>query len=221
MRITKCMALMGLLAGCAPQGTYYPVGSFVPKVKDACTTSEVERGFVRHLNAKVGRPDGPPSLVTSIEGLASSGAPVEDPTGIFVCRGTLKLADGKTDVGVVRSVDSGSGMPLKVSWVSDAAERRRNQATIATLQQQQRVSETLNVERAPIESDAVLFEKDKASLDLIQDLVSMVISRGFRCESVSGARPMITSTGYVLRCNRFRYTYDIQDKGGQWIVNVR
>jgi hypothetical protein len=50
--------------------------------------------------------------------------------------------------------------------------------------------------------------------------VKMVRLNGYRCDSVnalfhlSWGRP-----GAVLKCN-YRYTYDIEDKGGHWVVTV-
>lgn len=52
------------------------------------------------------------------------------------------------------------------------------------------------------------------------DLVDLVREFTYRCDSVSALRPFVFSAGYTLGCNRFRYSYSIVDKGGQWIVTV-
>ena len=33
-------------------------------------------------------------------------------------------------------------------------------------------------------------------------------------------RSFLVGRGYILKCNNLRYTYDIADKGGNWIVTV-
>lgn len=77
------------------------------------------------------------------------------------------------------------------------------------------------ISRTPIEKDAVLYGNSKEDLVLIDKLADFVKTNDFRCNSVSAARPAIFSGGFVLTCNQFRYTYDIQDKGGHWVVTVR
>lgn len=43
---------------------------------------------------------------------------------------------------------------------------------------------------------------------------ALVRAQGWTCDSISAARVMHTSVGYTLRCNNWRYAYDIADKGG-------
>lgn len=66
---------------------------------------------------------------------------------------------------------------------------------------------------APIEPDAVLIASDPGTLKVINDAVQLVRSDGYRCDTVSGFRPLIFSTGFELICNRFEFTYDLRDKG--------
>jgi hypothetical protein len=54
----------------------------------------------------------------------------------------------------------------------------------------------------------------------INAVVAMVRSNDFRCDSISNARSMFTARGIQLVCNHFDYTYDIEDKGGHWVVKV-
>lgn len=74
--------------------------------------------------------------------------------------------------------------------------------------------------RTPVETGAVLYDYSPDSLRLVEDLARTVRAADFRCDTVSSARPMILAQGYVLTCNGYRYTYDIQDKGGHWTVSV-
>jgi hypothetical protein len=78
----------------------------------------------------------------------------------------------------------------------------------------------LGSNRTPIEKDAVLYKDSAEDLDLIDKLAKIVRSNDDRCDSISAARPMLMSVGFVLSCNQFQYTYDIQDKGGHWLVTV-
>lgn len=73
----------------------------------------------------------------------------------------------------------------------------------------------------PIEKDALLYKDGIEDIKLINQLVSTVRLNGFKCDSVSAARPQFFSVGFVLTCNEFLYEYDITDKGGHWIVIVR
>jgi Sel1 repeat len=50
-------------------------------------------------------------------------------------------------------------------------------------------------------------------------LVGLVRAHGYKCDYPMSYRPMYLSHGYVLHCDLW-YTYDIKDKGGQWIVTV-
>ncbi len=52
-------------------------------------------------------------------------------------------------------------------------------------------------------------------------MAAMVRLYDYRCDSISSAQPWVLSHGFTLVCNRFRYEYEIQDKGGHWIVTVK
>jgi hypothetical protein len=54
----------------------------------------------------------------------------------------------------------------------------------------------------------------------LNKLITLVHYNGYRCDSISAARPGIFHHGYELVCNNFTYTYWIEDKGGQWAVTV-
>ena len=74
----------------------------------------------------------------------------------------------------------------------------------------------------PIESNAIISSAVNArSTTIIPVLVEMVTASGWRCDSVSAAREMVFSRGYVLVCNQFSYEYEIIDKGGRWFVKVK
>lgn len=48
-----------------------------------------------------------------------------------------------------------------------------------------------------------------------------VRAHGWRCDSVSSLRSWMFSTGFTLICNNFRYSYDFEDKGGNWTVKIQ
>lgn len=70
-----------------------------------------------------------------------------------------------------------------------------------------------------IEKDAII--GDRVTDDAIRALVQLVQINGYKCDTVSGAVPFTMSTGYTLYCNNHRYTYEIEDKGGNIIVTVK
>jgi hypothetical protein len=77
----------------------------------------------------------------------------------------------------------------------------------------------------PIESDVVLADKlidlgNTKLVLLLDELAALVRDNGYHCDSVSAARPYLFTRGYNLVCNRFSYSYDIEDKGGNWVVKV-
>lgn len=73
---------------------------------------------------------------------------------------------------------------------------------------------------AKIEPNAALYSSGPKDIELIDALVTNVRAAGFMCESVSAAMPLVVHLGYRLSCNGSRYTYDIRDIGGHWVVQV-
>jgi hypothetical protein len=214
-----------LLCGCAPAGHFYETGSFVARPRDACALPETATDFVVALNGKVGQQDGPRYRVASVQGLVAMGPVIESRYQFTSCRWTLVFSTGQTENGTISVLGREGQRILQASWDSDEAVRKRQveqQASIAEAQRNSRIQRTALEERtAPIEKDARMFEDSKAWLEQTEKLVRFVRANSFSCDSVSAARPMLTARGYVLVCNNFSYTYDIQDKGGNWLVSVR
>ena len=69
-----------------------------------------------------------------------------------------------------------------------------------------------------MEKDAMVSET--VSHRQIWGMVEMVKLQGYRCDSVSSASMFFFGGGYTLKCNRYRYEYEIEDHGGKWIVRV-
>ena len=101
--------------------------------------------------------------------------------------------------------------------VSQAPMRAPNSAP----EVQAQTATTPTTSRTPIEEKHVLLDEFKEYLAFVDQLVDLVRANDFRCDFVSSALPHILSHGFELVCNKFQYTYDIQDKGGHWTVTVR
>ena len=69
-----------------------------------------------------------------------------------------------------------------------------------------------------VEPDAVL--GPNIDPKLLDELVSMILTTGFRCDSISHARMLAFSRGYAVSCNLYAYQYLIKDRGGTWIVTL-
>lgn len=214
---------IGALCGCAPAGQFYETGSFVARPRDACALPETASGFANSLNKKIGQRDGPRERVASVQGVVASGILIESRDQFVSCRGTLVFASGQTQNGTISVVGRAADVITQSSWQSDeAVQRLRDEQRAQNAEAEGRARSQRIAERAAlIEKDAVLFDNDSGSIALIGKLVQLVRDNGFSCTSVSSARPALMSRGYVLGCNKFSYTYDIQDKGGNWLVSVR
>ena len=68
----------------------------------------------------------------------------------------------------------------------------------------------------PIEKRAVLFDSEKSTLQIIDAAIELARGNGYRCDSVSGFRPMLFTRGFKLICNNYSYAYDIEDHGAGW-----
>ena len=81
---------------------------------------------------------------------------------------------------------------------------------------------TIGAARVPVEPRAIFaggVEKVRDG-ELLQELAASVVTDGHSCESISSVRPMLKKQGFMLMCNRFIYTYEIEMKGGKGQVTV-
>lgn len=69
-----------------------------------------------------------------------------------------------------------------------------------------------------VENDARL-SKD-ISEELAIEFAKLIQLNGYSCESVSGVTPDVMTGSVTVNCNQWNYSYDIEDKGGNWIVTV-
>lgn len=74
---------------------------------------------------------------------------------------------------------------------------------------------------AQIEPDASIGPAELMTPARLSQMVTIVRSNGYRCDSISSAGESgIFDLGLRLRCNRWRYSYDMHDRGGHWVVTV-
>lgn len=99
-----------------------------------------------------------------------------------------------------------------------AAMDAHNRAVLASVQ-------PANPAPKPAATPYVVMEPESQTLDVtpgqVETFVMLVRMNNFRCDSVSTARPCLYGCNFRLTCNRSRYTYEISDKGGHWIVAVQ
>ena len=85
----------------------------------------------------------------------------------------------------------------------------------------QSVAQTLP--NVPVEKDVVFgpnvkeFENRQAVLN---ELAALIRKSRWKCDSISAARMFVFSRGFSVSCNKFAYKYNIEDKGGRWVVEL-
>lgn len=74
--------------------------------------------------------------------------------------------------------------------------------------------ETPSTAQKPSDTNGITEEQKNAAMDVIR-------FNGYTCDSIAGMNRFITSEGYSVYCNDHRYSYEIANKGGNWIVTVK
>lgn len=69
---------------------------------------------------------------------------------------------------------------------------------------------------ASVENEAVI--QKGISREMIDVTVELINFFGYRCDSVSAMRMFFSGRGFVVKCNRFAYSYEVEDRGGNWVV---
>lgn len=70
-------------------------------------------------------------------------------------------------------------------------------------------------------SDEIQDESNCSKLATLATInANRIRNAGYRCDSISRISPMLFKRGIVIHCNEWRYAYDIEDKGGRWVVTV-
>lgn len=71
-----------------------------------------------------------------------------------------------------------------------------------------------------IEPNAKIFGALEGRMDIVDALVKFIKAHGNKCDSVSAASDNVFSKGFTLKCNGYRYEYQILDKGGKMYLQV-
>jgi hypothetical protein len=71
-----------------------------------------------------------------------------------------------------------------------------------------------------IEPDAIISDQFSDPRGLAEAGANLVRLHGWKCDSVSGLVPFITTRGFYLTCNYNSYRYEIEDRGGNWEVKL-
>lgn len=76
-----------------------------------------------------------------------------------------------------------------------------------------------------IEPDAVISDGGGYSEAHLRKMsligAQMAQQSGWKCDTVSAFIPFILSRGFTLTCNRYRYDYEIEDRGGNWVITLK
>ena len=75
-----------------------------------------------------------------------------------------------------------------------------------------------------VEAGAIIgpkLEKLSNRQELFGSLVVMIRARGWRCDSISAARTFFWGRGFDVKCNGYAYHYQIEDRGGRWVVTLK
>lgn len=62
----------------------------------------------------------------------------------------------------------------------------------------------------------IIGQRLKDNPQVVNDMVMYVKAYQYRCDSISEAR--FSGNKFTLKCNKFRYTYDLIDRGGRFVV---
>ncbi len=123
------VALLLMLAGCtAPPGYHYETGGLTPVPNDPCMYPQMRSaGALSYLNAKVGKPGGPPAPVVLVENPRSPRNFLESPQNL-TCHETIIMKGGLRQSGDVSIDDPGGNKPLEVTWISDSKMAKERKA---------------------------------------------------------------------------------------------
>lgn len=63
---------------------------------------------------------------------------------------------------------------------------------------------------------------EEYSDEVKRDAMNIIQAYGYTCSSIDHMSPFLLSgSGFKVTCNNYRYMYEIEDKGGRWVVTVK
>ena len=69
-------------------------------------------------------------------------------------------------------------------------------------------------------STSVVAEFERVTMEQVKAAQTMIQLNGYTCDTVDQMQPFILGGGFNVYCNNWRYSYELEDKGGRWIVTV-
>ncbi|ELA8172820.1 zinc ribbon domain-containing protein [Vibrio alginolyticus] len=72
-----------------------------------------------------------------------------------------------------------------------------------------------------LESEANVPEGIQENPEAINQLIDIIGLYGYKCNTVSGIVEMAFTRGFSVWCNNHNYAYEIEDKGGNWVVTLQ
>ncbi|MGF1868121.1 zinc ribbon domain-containing protein [Enterovibrio norvegicus] len=72
-----------------------------------------------------------------------------------------------------------------------------------------------------LESGAKVPNGIKENPEAINQLTNIIGMNGYKCDTVSGIVEMAFTRGFSVYCNKHNYSYEIEDKGGNWVVTLQ
>ena len=82
------------------------------------------------------------------------------------------------------------------------------------------IARAQSIEANAVISDGGGFkEADLRKMSLIG--AQMAQASGWKCDTVSAFQPFMFSHGFTLPCNKYRYEYEIEDRGGNWEITLK
>lgn len=71
-----------------------------------------------------------------------------------------------------------------------------------------------------VEKNAKISNQLQGNQKLYTALSAVIHLNGYKCDTISGIAPMSISYGFYVHCNQYRYSYEVEDRGGQWKVTL-
>lgn len=70
-----------------------------------------------------------------------------------------------------------------------------------------------------IEDDAEIHESVKMETAVL--LAQYINEKGYSCRSISAVTPFAFKRGFSVMCNNWQYHFEVEDRGGKYIITVK
>lgn len=57
-----------------------------------------------------------------------------------------------------------------------------------------------------------------SDLELKRDAKTLIQAAGYRCDTVDKVNQFLMGRGFTVYCNGFKYSYEMEDRGGRWVI---